>query len=155
MKHSLMENNISKKDNLEVIKFLKKNPILTNNKKVLEFENKWSKWLGIKYSIFVNSGSSANLLSISYLKTIHKKGEIIVPSLTWVSDVTSILYNGFKPVFVDIDLNNLGANYENIKRSINKNTIAIFLTHALGFNALSNDLLKLIKKKNFFDRRCL
>ena len=38
----------------------------------------------------------------------------------------SILYNGFKPVFVDIDLNNLGANYENIKRSINKNTIAIF-----------------------------
>ena len=150
MKHSLMENNISKKDNLEVIKFLKKNPILTNNKKVLEFENKWSKWLGIKYSIFVNSGSSANLLSVSYLKTIHKKGEIIVPSLTWVSDVTSILYNGFKPVFVDIDLNNLGANYENIKRSINKNTIAIFLTHALGFNALSNDLLKLIKKKKIF-----
>ena len=150
MKHSLMENNISKKDNLEVIKFLKKNPILTNNKKVLEFENKWSKWLGIKYSIFVNSGSSANLLSVSYLKTIHKKGEIIVPSLTWVSDVTSILYNGFKPVFVDIDLDNLGANYENIKRSINKNTIAIFLTHALGFNALSNDLLKLIKKKKIF-----
>ena len=77
---------------------------------------KWSKWLGIKYSVFVNSGSSANLLSLSYLKTKFKKGEIIVPSLTWVSDITSILYNGFKPVFVDVNLHNLSANYESIKK---------------------------------------
>ena len=134
MKHLLMENNITNDDNQSVIKFLKRNPILTNNKKVLEFEKKWYKWLGIKYSVFVNSGSSANLLSISYLKTIHSSGEIIVPSLTWVSDVTSILYSGFTPVFVDINLNNLGANLESIKKNINKKTIAIFLTHALGFN---------------------
>jgi len=147
MKHLLMENNITSDDNQSVIRFLKRNPVLTNNKKVLEFEKKWSKWLGIRYSIFVNSGSSANLLSISYLKTIYKKGEIIVPSLTWVSDITSILYNGFTPVFVDVDLNNLGANLESIKKNINSKTIAIFLTHALGFNALSEDLLKIIKKK--------
>ena len=147
MKHPLMDNNITPDDNQKVIKFLEKIPILTNNKKVSEFEKKWSKWLGVKYSVFVNSGSSANLLSISYLKTIFKKGEIIVPSLTWVSDVTSILYNGFTPVFVDIDLENLGANQSNIEKSINKNTIAIFLTHALGFNALTKDLLKLVKKK--------
>ena len=147
MKHPLMDNNITPDDNQKVIKFLEKNPILTNNKKVLEFEKKWSKWLGVKYSVFVNSGSSANILSIAYLKTIHSKGEIIVPSLTWVSDVTSILYNGFTPVFVDINLENLGANFDNIKKSINKKTIAIFLTHALGFNALSNDLLKLVSKK--------
>ena len=155
MKHELMKNNITARDNLEVIKFLKTNPILTNSKKVLEFEKKWSRWLGVKYSVFVNSGSSANLLSISYLKTLYLKGEIIVPSLTWISDVTSILYNGFTPVFVDINLNNLGSNIENIKKNINKKTIAIFLTHALGFNALSNDLLRLIKKKNHFNRRCL
>ena len=146
--HKLMDNNITKQDNKAVINFLKTNPILTNNKKVIEFEKKWSKWLGIKYSVFVNSGSSANLLSLSYLKTKFKKGEIIVPSLTWVSDITSILYNGFKPVFVDVNLHNLGANFESIKKSINKNTIAVFLTHALGFNALSDNLLKLIKKKN-------
>ena len=146
--HSLMNNNITKKDNKAVINFLRSNPILTNNKKVLEFEKKWSKWLGVKYSVFVNSGSSANLLSISYLKTIHNKGEIIVPALTWVSDVTSILYNGFTPVFVDINLSNLSANYECIKKSINKNTVGIFLTHALGFNALSQKLLDLIRQKN-------
>ena len=116
MEHKLMQNNITQEDNKEVIKFLKTNPILTNNKKVLEFEKKWSKWLGVNYSVFVNSGSSANLLSISYLKTLYKKGEIIVPALTWVSDVTSILYNNFKPIFVDINLNNLGASYESIKK---------------------------------------
>ena len=147
MNHPLMDNNITPDDNRKVIEFLQKNPILTNNKKVLEFEKKWSKWLGVKYSVFVNSGSAANLLSISYLKMIHSKGEIIVPSLTWVSDVTSILYNGFTPVFVDINLENLGANIDNIKKCINKKTIAIFLTHALGFNALNNDLLKLVSKK--------
>ena len=77
MKHILMTNNITQKDNLKVANFLKTNPILTNNKKVREFEKQWSKWLGTKYSVFVNSGSSANLLSISYLRTLYKDGEII------------------------------------------------------------------------------
>ncbi len=148
MNHPLMNNNITNDDNLKVINFLKKNPILTNGQKVKDFEKKWSKWLGVKYSVFVNSGSSANLLSISYLKTLFKDGEIIVPSLTWVSDVTSILYCNFKPVFVDINLNNLGAITKSIEKAINKKTRAIFLTHVLGFNALSTELLALLKKKN-------
>ena len=148
MKHILMTNNITKEDNSKVINFLKTNPILTNNKKVREFEKKWNKWLGTKYSVFVNSGSSANLLSISYLRTLYKDGEIIVPALTWVSDITSILYCNFKPVFVDINLNNLGANFESIKKAINKKTRAVFLTHILGLNCLSQELLTLLKKKN-------
>ena len=150
MNHPLMNNNITNDDNLKVINFLKKNPILTNGQKVKDFEKKWSKWLGVKYSVFVNSGSSANLLSISYLKTLFKDGEIIVPSLTWVSDVTSILYCNFKPVFVDINLNNLGAITKSIEKAINKKTRAIFLTHVLGFNALSTELLALLKKKILF-----
>ena len=87
----LMENNITKEDNINVINFLKKNNKLTNGKKVLEFEKKWSKWLGCKYSVFVNSGSSANLLSIHYLKYLGLKGEIIVPALNWVSDISSVI----------------------------------------------------------------
>lgn len=148
MKHILMENNITQSDNLKVANFLKTNPILTNNKKVREFENQWNKWLGTKYSVFVNSGSSANLLSISYLRTLYKDGEIIVPALTWVSDVTSILYCNFKPVFVDINLKNLGANFDSIKKAINKKTRAVFLTHILGLNCLSTELLTLLKRKN-------
>ena len=71
-----MENNITLDDRREVIKFLRKNEIYTQSKKVREFEQKWSKWLGVKYSIFVNSGSSANLLSIKALKIFNKKIKI-------------------------------------------------------------------------------
>ena len=60
LNHKLMDNNITAQDNDAVIKFLKTNPILTNSKKVKKFEEMWSKWLGVKYSVFVNSGSSAN-----------------------------------------------------------------------------------------------
>lgn len=150
MKHHLMNNNITFDDNQKVINFLKTNPRLTNGKKVIEFEKRWSKWLGVKYSVFVNSGTSSNIISLAYLKTKYTQGEIIVPALTWVSDITSILYNNFKPVFVDINLNNLGAAFDKIEKAVNKNTRAIFLTHVLGFNSLSDKLLRLIKKKKIF-----
>ena len=71
--HALMSNNITQDDINKVINFLKKKPILTQNKKVKEFEKKWSKWLGVKYSVFVNSGSSANFLTIAALKNFTNK----------------------------------------------------------------------------------
>lgn len=142
-----MENNITNSDLQNVISFLKKTPILTQNKKVQEFEKKWSKWLGVKYSIFVNSGSSANFLTIASLKNLTKKKEIIVPALTWISDIVSVIQNGFKPIFVDINLKNLSMNEEAIYKKINKNTAAIFITHAQGFNGLSTNLLKVLNKK--------
>ncbi len=146
MKHALMNNNIIPEDNKSVISFLKKNPRLTNGEMVKVFEKKWSKWLGVKYSVFVNSGSAANLASISYLRTIYKDGEIIVPTVTWVSDITSVLYNNFKPVFVDINLENLAANEHFIRQAINKKTRAIFITHLLGLNGLTDGIIKLAKK---------
>ena len=72
--HPLMHNNFLSSDMNSVRKLIKnKNLILTQSKKVLEFENKWSKWLGVKYSVFVNSGSSANFLSMLILKSISSK----------------------------------------------------------------------------------
>ncbi len=71
--HKLMNNNFTNKDISAVKKFLKnKDTILTQSTKVEEFEKKWSRWLGVKYSTFVNSGSSANFISISILKAINK-----------------------------------------------------------------------------------
>ena len=147
-----MENNITSKDLDTVIKFLKnKKNILTQSKNVKLFEKRWSEWLGVKYSIFVNSGSSANLLSMTMLKQIFKNGgEVIVPSLTWVSDVSSVIQSGFKPVFVDISLKNLSMNEDEIKRKISKKTIAVFITHAQGFNGLSNSLIRYLKSKSIF-----
>ena len=142
-----MSNNITQDDINKVINFLKKKPILTQNKKVKEFEKKWSKWLGVKYSVFVNSGSSANFLTIAALKNFTNKKEIIVPSLTWISDIVSVIQNGFKPIFTDINLTNLSMREEDIISKINKNTAAVFLTHAQGFNGLNNKILKILKKK--------
>lgn len=147
-----MNNNFTSGDINAVKKFLKnKNVILTQSKKVEEFEKKWSKWLGVKYSTFVNSGSSANYISIAILKALNKKNkknEIIVPSLTWVSDINSILMNGFKPVFVDIDLHTLSISPEKVIKKINKKTLAVFITHAQGFNGFTDNLLKELKKRN-------
>ena len=150
-KHSLMSNNFTKSDMNEVKKFINhKNIILTQSKKVKEFEKKWSRWLGVKYSVFVNSGSSANYITISALKIINKnkiKNEIIVPTLTWVSDINSVIMNGFKPVFVDINFSNLSMNVDEILKKISKKTLAVFITHAQGFNGLNNKLLQVLKKK--------
>jgi len=130
------------------IKLLKrKNPILTQSKYVKEFESKWSKWLNVKYSVFVNSGSSANILTMSILKILYGSGEIILPTLTWVSDVNAVILNNFKPVFVDINPTNLCMDENEIYKKINKNTLAVFMTHAQGFNGLSNKLLKFLKRK--------
>ena len=149
--HLLMENNITRSDMDSVRKFIsQKNIILTQSKKVKQFEEKWSKWLGVKYSVYVNSGSSANFISISALKVLNnnkKKNEIIVPSLTWVSDINSVVMNGFKPVFVDINFSNLSMNIDQVIKKISKKTLAIFITHAQGFNGLNNKLLKILKKK--------
>ena len=147
--HPLMHNNFLSSDMDSVRKLIKnKNLILTQSKKVLEFENKWSKWLGVKYSVFVNSGSSANFLSMLILKSISsKKKEIIVPTLTWVSDINSVIMSGFKPVFVDINPQNLSMDEDQILKKINKNTLAVFITHVQGFNGLSDRLLKTLKSR--------
>ena len=147
--HPLMHNNFLNSDMNEVRKLIKnKDLVLTQSKKVLEFEKKWSKWLGVKYSTFVNSGSSANFISMLILKNLYKKkNEIIVPSLTWVSDINSVIMSGFKPVFVDINPKNLSMNLDDVLNKINKNTLAIFITHAQGFNGLSDSFLKKIKRK--------
>jgi len=146
--HPLMHNNFTKADINAAVKLLKKKgKILTQSKNVKLFEKKWSKWLGVKYSVFVNSGSSANLLTMSILKILYGNGEIILPSLTWVSDINSVIQNNFKPVFVDINPKNLCMSEEQIFKKVNKKTLAVFITHAQGFNGLSSKLLSFLKKK--------
>ena len=94
MKYPLMKNNITRNDLDKVIHFLKKkDPILTQSNNVKKFEQLWSKWLGVKFSIFVNSGSSANLLTIAYLKYLYPKGgEVITSPFNWTSDINSTLF---------------------------------------------------------------
>ena len=80
------------------------------------------------------------------MNLISKKKEIIVPTLTWVSDINAVLNNSLKPKFVDINLNTLSMNLDHIKKTITKNTSAVFITHAQGFNGLSKELIDFLKK---------
>ena len=149
--HPIMYDNFTKADLNAVIKLLKqKSIILTQSKYVKLFEKRWSKWLGVKYSVFVNSGSSANLLTMTVLKILYGKGEVILPALTWVSDINSVIQNNFKPVFVDINPRNLCMSENEIIKKVNKNTLAVFMTHAQGFNGLTSKLVSFLKKKKCF-----
>ena len=150
-KHPLMKNNFTRSDMSAVKKVISvKNLVLTQSKNVRQFENKWSRWLGVKYSTFVNSGASANFITLAILKHSNKnknKNQIIVPSLTWISDVASVIMNGFKPVFVDANLENLSMNVDQVIKKISKKTLAVFITHTLGFNGLNEKLIKTLKRK--------
>jgi CDP-6-deoxy-D-xylo-4-hexulose-3-dehydrase len=130
-----------------MIKHLKcSDPMLTNGENVKRFETEWSQWLGVKYSVFLNSGSSANLLTMATLKIRHPKGgEVIVPPLTWISDVAAVLQNGFSPVFVDINPQTLAMDTDQILARVNSNTRAVFLTHVQGFNGLTDKLIETLK----------
>ena len=145
-----MRNNITREDLDAMIEHLRQDdPILTNGPICKKFEQSWSEWLGVKYSVFVNSGASANLLSMTALKIKYPQGgEVIVPPLTWISDVSSVLQCGFTPVFVDVDMDTLGMTTDDILNAITDQTRAVFLSHIQGFDALTNELIIELKKRN-------
>lgn len=152
MRHStwpLMKNNITRRDLDTVIDYLTlDNPVLTSSKFVYQFEKKWSRWLGVKYSVFVNSGSSANMISLAALKELVGLGEIIVSPLNWVSDIASVIQAGFKPIFADINIKTLGMDTHQIVKKITSETKAVLLTHILGYNALDEYLLGELAKRH-------
>jgi len=146
----LMKNNILREDLDAVINYLQQDdPILTSGPMVQQFEKEWSQWLGVRHSVMVNSGSSANLLTLQALKILNgSQGEVIVPAITWVSDIASVLHAGFTPVFVDINPRTLAMNPQEVIKKITPKTRAVFLTHVLGFNGLTDDLLEELEKRN-------
>lgn len=146
-KWPLINNNISEEDKKVLANFILNTDRFTNGPKVKEFENKWSEWLGVKYSVMVGSGAAANYITTAIVRELKgQKGEVIVPPIGWVSDVSAIINTGFTPVFVDVDLETMAISYENIKNAINENTKAIVLVHALGFNGINEKLIELAKE---------
>jgi CDP-6-deoxy-D-xylo-4-hexulose-3-dehydrase len=145
----LMCNNITRADLDCLVEFLQQDdPILTQSTNVREFECEWSEWLGVKHSVFVHSGSAANLVTIAALRQLKGDGEVIVPTLTWVSDIASVLHAGMKPVFVDINPRTLGMDINQVLNKVNDKTRAVFLTHVLGYNGLDQRLLDELEQRN-------
>lgn len=134
----LMRNNVVRADLDRLIAHLEQpEPMLTQSHEVAAFEREWSAWLGVRHSVFVSSGSTANLLTMAAVREILGPGEVVVPTLTWISDVVAVLQAGLTPVFVDIDPLTLGMGTDDVLRSLTPRTRAVFLTHVLGYNGLT------------------
>ena len=150
MKYPLLSNAFSESDILEGQKILKSKQITMSSKTKL-FERKFAEYIGSKFALMVNSGSSANLLALSLLtnpmrkKRLNPGDEVIVPVVCWSTSLWPIIQHGLKPVFVDIDLNNLNISLKELEKKITKKTKAIFCVHVLG---LSADMLKLKRIAN-------
>jgi len=143
-----MQNNINRSDLNRMIDFLSKDdPKLTNGPYVKEFEIAWSKWLGTGYSVMLNSGASANDLTMLALRELKGTGEVIVPPLTWVSDISSVISAGMDPVFIDIDQNSLALDTKLVLEAVTPRTRAVFLTHVLGFDGLTDELLSGLEER--------
>lgn len=143
----LMVENITREDLDAVVAFLSGDtPILTQSRNVAAFEREWAAWLGVRHCVFVNSGSSANQMTMAALRERSGLGEVIVPTLTWVSDVAAVLQAGFTPVFVDIDPQTLGMDLKQVLACITPRTKGVFLTHILGYDALTDGFLEDVRR---------
>jgi dTDP-4-amino-4,6-dideoxygalactose transaminase len=99
--------------------------------KVKEFENTFTKFIGCKDTIAVNSGTAALHLAVSTLKI--SKRDILVPTITFASTAHAAVYNGAKPVFVDVDEDTLNIDLQDLEKKITKNTKAVIAVHFGGY----------------------
>ena len=140
MNWNLMDDAVTFIDRLKLALFIITSSKFTKGEVTSKFEKSWSNWQESSYSVFVNSGSSANLLMVAAIKELYKLKEgdkIIVPMCTWVTNVSPIIQLGLQPIFCDINLNDFSFDYEELKKikSNHSDIKCIFVTHLLGFPA--------------------
>ena len=151
--YPLIEDPFSNNDIREGIKVLKSKQ-LTISKKTVNFEKDFSSSLKSKYSLMVNSGSSANLLALQCLINPYRKNslkagdEVIIPTLCWSTSLWPIIQSNLKPVFVDINPLTLNIDESEVEKKITKKTKAILLVHVLGNSCDMNQIMKVKKKYN-------
>jgi CDP-6-deoxy-D-xylo-4-hexulose-3-dehydrase len=151
MSIKLVKDTINFDDVSNLIEWLKTNPRLTKGNLTVKFEKKWSEWLGVKYSVFVNSGSSANLAGIYslILSERMRNKKIVVPAVSWVTTVTPAIQLGLEPIMCDCDENNLGLNIDHLKQIIkDENPSAIILVHVLGLPNHLDEIISLCKEND-------
>ena len=136
----LMEETVTLKDRLKMAFFILTSSRLTNGPKVKEFENEWSDWLGVKYSLYVSSGSTANTLLVSSVKELYglKDGDkVLVPACTWVTNICPIIQAGLEPIFCDINFKNYSFDEDELKyvSEQHPDIKAVFITHLIGLSS--------------------
>ena len=148
-KIDLVQDTIDNKDIDQLIEWLSTYPRLTKGPKTIEFEKKWSKWLGSKYSLFVNSGSSANLLMFYTLKVLNmmKNNKVCIPSLCWATDLAPALQFDMEPILIDCNLDNLSVDLNHLEEVFKTDTpSALILVSVLGFSPDMDKIVELCEK---------
>lgn len=120
---------------------------------VKEFEVEFAQFVGSKYCVMVNSGSSANLLAVAALFFVKENklkagDEVIVPAVSWSTTYYPLQQYGLKLKFVDIDKNTLNIDLNELQSAINEKTRAIFAVNLLGNPINYNELNEIIDGKN-------
>ncbi len=152
--YPLVEYPFSKEDINSGRKILSFGKFITMNKITKEFERKFAKYIGSKYALMVNSGSSANLLALFALINPMFKGklksndECLIPAICWSTSLWPIIQAGLKPKFVDVNLETFNIDLNDLKKKITKKTKAILTVHVLGNSTNMDELKKIIKKNN-------
>ena len=140
-KWPLMQDTVSKVDRLRMAKFVLTSDRFTQGSGVRKFEEEWSEWLGVQHSLFVSSGSTANLLLVSAWKELYEipdGGKVIVPACTWVTNIAPIIQCGLTPIFCDINLEDYSFDLDKLQEvrdQYGDDIKGIFVTHLLGFPA--------------------
>ena len=150
-KYPLVSNPFTTQDLMSGIETIL-NGRITMSQITKRFEKEFAKYIGAKYALMVNSGSSANLLALFSLvnpkskKQLKYGDECIIPSICWSTSLWPIVQAGLKPRFVDVNLNTFNIDINKLKKKINKKTKAILAVHVLGNSTNMIELKKIIKK---------
>ena len=149
----LVSDTIDRRDMDALIKWLQQDPIprLTKGNLTLKLEKKWAKKIGTKYSVYVNSGSSAILLTLAALKESGKlkNNKIVVPALSWSTDVSSPILLGLDPIMCDCNLQDLSCDLIKLESIFKRdNPSALILVSPLGLVPNMKDITQLCKQYN-------
>jgi CDP-6-deoxy-D-xylo-4-hexulose-3-dehydrase len=149
---SLIKNTISNEEIDSLIGWLQTYPRLTKGDLTLQFEKNWSEYLGVEHSIFVNSGSSANLLMVYYLieSGLLKRGDnVIVPALSWSTTLAPVIQFGLNPILCDCNLEDLSVDIEHLEYLIKEhNPKSLILVPILGFVPNMDEIKEICNKNN-------
>ncbi|OGR97991.1 MAG: hypothetical protein A2902_00160 [Elusimicrobia bacterium RIFCSPLOWO2_01_FULL_64_13] len=152
IKYFLAEDTIDSKDIDRLIAWLKGAPRLTKGEVTLEFEARWSGWVGKRYSVFNNSGSSANLLMYAALDLSGrlKNKKVIVPSVGWVTSVAPAMQFGFQPIMCEADPDTFGLDLDHLESLLKKHRPgSVLLVQVLGVPHKMARIMALKKKYGF------
>jgi len=148
---TLVKDTIDNKDINILVDWLKTYPRLTKGPVTLDFEKKYSEWLGRKYSVFVNSGSSANLLMLSALKQGEylKNGKVVVPSVAWATDLAPVIQLGLEPILCDSNMEDLSIDLWHLEKIFREESpSALMFVSVLGLVPNMDKIVKLCDEYN-------